>query len=102
MAGYKGAVAHQKLRGNHQAGCKHRAAGIVIVSSFDRKLNLQACAMRAIYKICHAAEWAKARGAGTFAGSDTDRRDGSSTFPPETKRPKQPPGISPVSMTSCL
>ncbi len=32
--------------------------------------------MRAIYKICHAAEWAEARRAGTFVGSDADRRDG--------------------------
>ena len=33
-------------------------------------------AMRAIYKICGAAEWAEARRTGTFVGSDIDRRDG--------------------------
>ena len=32
--------------------------------------------MRAIYKICRAAEWAEAPQAATFVGSDTDRRDG--------------------------
>ena len=32
--------------------------------------------MRAIYKICGAAEWAEARRMGTFAGADVDRRDG--------------------------
>jgi len=32
--------------------------------------------MRAIYKICGAAEWAEARRVGTFAGADVDRRDG--------------------------
>lgn len=32
--------------------------------------------MRAIYKICGAAEWTEACRTGTFAGSDVDRRDG--------------------------
>jgi uncharacterized protein (DUF952 family) len=32
--------------------------------------------MRAIYKVCDAAEWTKASRIGTFAGSDVDRRDG--------------------------
>ena len=32
--------------------------------------------MRAIYKMCGAAEWAEARRTGTFVGSDIDRRDG--------------------------
>ena len=32
--------------------------------------------MRAIYKICGAAEWTEARRMGTFFGSDVDRRDG--------------------------
>jgi uncharacterized protein (DUF952 family) len=32
--------------------------------------------MRAIYKICGAAQWAKARRMGMFVGSDVDRRDG--------------------------
>jgi uncharacterized protein (DUF952 family) len=33
-------------------------------------------AMRAIYKICGAAEWAEANRTGRFVGSDIDRRDG--------------------------
>lgn len=33
-------------------------------------------AVRAIYKICRAAEWVEAERSGTFAGSDVDRRDG--------------------------
>ena len=32
--------------------------------------------MRAIHKICGAAEWAEAYRTGTFGGSDIDRRDG--------------------------
>ena len=32
--------------------------------------------MRAIYKVCDAAEWTEASRIGTFAGSDVDRRDG--------------------------
>jgi uncharacterized protein (DUF952 family) len=32
--------------------------------------------MRAIYKICRAAEWAEAERSGAFEGSDIDRRDG--------------------------
>ena len=32
--------------------------------------------MRAIYKICGAAEWAEANRTGRFVGSDIDRRDG--------------------------
>lgn len=56
----QGAGAYQKLKwGKHPAGSKHRAAGTVR-GSFERKLNLEACAMRAIYKICDAAEWAEA------------------------------------------
>ena len=33
-------------------------------------------AMRAIYKICRAAEWTEAERSGAFEGSDIDRRDG--------------------------
>ena len=32
--------------------------------------------MKAIYKICSAAEWRAAERAGTYAGSAVDRRDG--------------------------
>jgi uncharacterized protein (DUF952 family) len=32
--------------------------------------------MRAIYKICRAAEWEEAERSGAFEGSDVDRRDG--------------------------
>jgi hypothetical protein len=60
--------------------------------------------MRAIYKICHAAEWAEAEptGQARSLGLIPIAATVSSTFPPETKWRKQPLGISPVLMTSCL
>ncbi len=41
-----------------------------------RKRKGKASPVRAIYKICRAAEWAEAERLGVFAGSDVDRRDG--------------------------
>jgi uncharacterized protein (DUF952 family) len=40
------------------------------------RIGAERDAMRAIYKICSAAEWAEARRTGRFVGSDIDHRDG--------------------------
>jgi hypothetical protein len=54
----QGAGAYQNLKRQSPSWQQAQGRGDR-AGSFERKLNLEACAMRAIYKICDAAEWAE-------------------------------------------